>query len=38
MTYKKPPAGTHTPGTSKGEELVAHRGREAGREERGKNG
>ena len=38
MNYKKPPAGTHVTGTNKGEELVMHHGREAGREERGKHG
>jgi len=38
MNYSNPPKPTHIPGTHKGEELVFHRGREAGREEEGKNG
>ena len=38
MMHKDPPHPTHVPGTHKGEELVRHRGREAGRAERGKRG
>lgn len=38
MMRKNPPKPTHIPGAHKGEEVVMHRGREAGRAERGKNG
>jgi hypothetical protein len=38
MSYKNPPKPTHIPGTNKGEELVYNRGREPGRDEKGKNG
>ena len=38
MMHNDPPAPTHVPGTHKGEELVAKRGREPGRGEKGKNG
>ena len=38
MSMKEPPKPTHVPGTNKGEEVVFHRGREAGRDVKGKNG
>ncbi len=38
MKWSNPPKPTHVPGTNKGEELVAKRGREPGRDVRGKNG
>lgn len=38
MMHHDPPSPTHVPGTNKGEELVAKRGREPGRGEPGKKG
>jgi hypothetical protein len=38
MSRGNPPKPTHVPGTHKGEELAARRGREPGRAERGKRG
>jgi hypothetical protein len=38
MTHKDPPTPTHVSGTNKGEELVINRGREPGRNVRGKRG
>jgi hypothetical protein len=38
MMRRDPPAPTHVPRTSKGEEFVIHHGREPGRAERGKRG
>lgn len=38
MMHNDPPSPSHVPGTNKGEELVAKRGREPGRAEKGKKG
>jgi hypothetical protein len=38
MLRADPPKPTHIAGTNKGEELVMRRGREAGRNERGRKG
>ena len=38
LARNNPPKPIHVPGTHKGEELVLKRGREPGREERGKHG
>lgn len=38
MMPHDPPSPTHVPGTNKGEELVAKRGREDGRGEAGRRG
>ncbi|HET6246164.1 MAG TPA: hypothetical protein VFE47_00550 [Tepidisphaeraceae bacterium] len=38
MIRRQPPHPVHVPGSNKGEELVMHHGREAGRETKGKKG
>ena len=38
MIRRRQPEPTHVPGTNKGEEMVANKGREAGREEHDRRG